>query len=402
MEGSTKAKKLLLTGRELQTEEFLREFINEFESRHVQEEGASADLAGQDKWETVNRDMNEISVILANKYKSLLRNIISIKEEDHLNNLYCHVRATADDPKEMALKYSNCFDAFVDATDCVSFKAENQGYLKNVEAKDYFVMAYFAMVTNRRQKNDNLLQLVCSGVNSSGKTTLFENPLQDVCHNFSTEKGVGRFATSAKSTLLIHDCDLAILFCGSDKDRLKAIARTENVTAKTQGSTMSVPPLFLFVTSNQHLMTHTFGTGGNSSSLLGKRQQYPSDVSFGSLRNSEADREAVKNRYVECYVRKRPVMPADALPAHGNFGRLHCIVGLYGRVLATLARYERSDFKSPYLFLYVLCGLAKHLDLMLDVAGADWEAELTGLCERYRLDDREMAQVRDLMKRSQH
>jgi len=129
--------------------------------------------------------------------------------------------------------------------------------------------------------------------NLARKSTLFENPLQEICHNFATEKGVGRFFTTAKSTLLLHDVDLSILYSGSDKDWLKVLARTEPITTKTQGSTASAAPIFLFVTSNQHLLTHTFLA--DPKSRLGKRVPCLSDV---TVKANEEDKLAIQSHYL--------------------------------------------------------------------------------------------------------
>jgi len=363
--------------------------MNEFEKRHANEEGVPIDLVQQEKFETLNRDMSEISVILASKYKPVLRNMMSIKEEENLNNLYSTIKATTGDDLEMAVKYKRCFNAFVNSPE-VSFVAKNKEYLKNIAEMDYFILEYFAMLTNKRQKHDNLLQLICCGKNSSGKSTLFENPLQEVCHNFATEKGVGRFVTSAKSTLLLHDVDLSILYTGSDKDKLKALSRTEPITAKIQGSTVSVPPIFLFVTSNQHLLTHTFLS--DTTLRLGKRWHCQSDV---TVKANDEDKLAIQNRYVECFVRNRPVMPPDSLPTHGNFVRNHAIVGLFPFTLSILNKYERSDFASPYLFLYGLSGLAKNLALMRSDFQAPIKTQITSLIDKFQLDHNESLQIED-------
>jgi hypothetical protein len=48
----------------------------------------------------------------------------------------------------------------------------------------------------------------------------------------STEQGVGRFLTKSKSLLLLHDVDLSIIVTGRDKEKFKAIARTEPAVSK--------------------------------------------------------------------------------------------------------------------------------------------------------------------------
>jgi len=362
----------------------------EFEKNHVKEEGAAIDLVQQEKFGTLNRNMSEISVILASKYKPVLRNMMSIKEEENLNNLYCSIKATSGNDLEMAVKYKRCFKAFINSPD-VSFATKDNEMLKNIAKMDYFVMGFFAVLTNKRQKHDNLLQLICCGKNSSGKSTLFENPLQEVCHNFATEKGVGRFLTSSKSTFLLHDVDLSILYSGSDKDKLKAMSRTETITTKTNGATVSVPPTFLFVTSNQHLFCHTFIVDPKSG-RLGKRAPCRSDV---TVKTNDEDRLAIQSRYLECFVRNRPEMPPDSLPKHGHFVRNHAIVGIYSDIISLLNKYTREDYASPYLFLYCLSGLAKNMALMRSDLHRPIKSQLKSLIEKYQLDHNEALQIED-------
>jgi hypothetical protein len=74
----------------------------------------------------------------------------------------------------------------------------------------------------------------------------------------STEQGVGRFVTASKSIMMLHDIELGSLVYGRDKDRFKAICRSEPVVAKVHFTTNVVPYVHLVATSNQHLLQHEF------------------------------------------------------------------------------------------------------------------------------------------------
>lgn len=89
---------------------------------------------------------------------------------------------------------------------------------------------------------------------STGKSTIFEAPIQAVSHNLSNDNGVGRFTTNGKLILLLHDTNLDVLVKGKDVDKLKAITRSEPITAKVHSTTISIPPIHLIATSNRFLI----------------------------------------------------------------------------------------------------------------------------------------------------
>lgn len=71
-------------------------------------------------------------------------------------------------------------------------------------------------------------------------------------HNLTNDNGVGRFNTNGKLVLLLHDTNLEVLVKGKDVDKLKAITRSEPITAKVHSSTISIPPIHLLATSNRY------------------------------------------------------------------------------------------------------------------------------------------------------
>jgi hypothetical protein len=70
----------------------------------------------------------------------------------------------------------------------------------------------------------------------------------------SNDNGVGRFTTNGKLILLLHDTNLDVLVKGKDVDKLKAITRSEPITAKVHSTTISIPPIHLIATSNRFLI----------------------------------------------------------------------------------------------------------------------------------------------------
>lgn len=86
---------------------------------------------------------------------------------------------------------------------------------------------------------------------STGKSSLFETPLQSVSHNLTSDQGVGRYNTNGKLVLLLHDANIEILIKGKDAEKLKTLTRSEPTTAKVHSSTVSIPPIHVLLTSNK-------------------------------------------------------------------------------------------------------------------------------------------------------
>ena len=198
-----------------------------------------------------------------------------------------------------------------------------------------------------------------------GKSTLIENVLLQGGHNLAMDDGVGRFFIGSKNLLLLHDCDLRILYSGGDAPKFKAIARTETVTAKVHSTTVTIPPLFIMVTSNQKLLKHVF-PGKHNSPI---KDIYDSDVEIpGNKRQHEENIAATKMRYLELFVRAPPPLDLNQLPRSGTFTREHFILGVYSRVEGILQKYSPTDFHSPFLYLYACSGLSKNVHLLPELA----------------------------------
>ena len=216
---------------------------------------------------------------------------------------------------------------------------------------------------------------------------IFENPLLEVVHMVTTEKGVSRFNFESKSTMLLHDVNLTNLVKSADCDRLKAIARGEPVPTKTRGSVQTVPSVFAIITSNQHLFTHTFPTVEKSKKTFHK--VYKSDLK-PSKNVHPGDIAALQARFLEAYVRSRPEIEERFIPQSENFTRIHAIVGLFSQVMDILCLYEKNDFKSQYYYLYPIGGLCKNLHLMPKESIDELRKCLFELMTRYELDEEQI------------
>jgi len=363
-EEDLKARSLtLLTNKEIMVEAFMTDFLASFKRNNGIDLGFSGDLSFQEKIKKAEKQMNECSMILAHKYQPIIKEIFAQEEMKAMEDQYGVIKSDPANEKDRSVQYKDCYLHYIHDDNNVSIKTENVTLLGNVSIKDYFTFVFWAMNTVKRQAGDNLLQLIVCGRTSCGKSAIFENPLQQISHNLTTDQGVGRFLTKAKSTLLLHDCNLEVLVKGKDVDKLKSITRTEPIAVKTFAKAAVVEPLHVMVTSNKHMYLHKF----KHAKVEGfcSRTIYKPDIQASKTIHIE-DVEAVRNRYIECFVRDRPVLPAGALPTSGNFKREHLIKGLFTYIIDLLQRYEKSDFHSDYLYLYALIGLCKNLYRMDD------------------------------------
>jgi len=381
----------LLTKRQQNEEKFLNGLMTSFEKNDFQV-AASADLNHQERLQQAQLKLAEKSIILAHRYNPLLKQYVANKEQISMNEKFAIIKSKRSSLDEMAAKYKICFNSWINAKDDVHIKvSQPENQLGNISVLDAFALIFYSVITNRRQPGDNMLQLLISGLNSCGKTMIFENPLLEVAHMVTTEKGVSRFNFEAKSTMLLHDVNLMNLVKSSDCDRLKAIARGEPVPTKTHGNVQTVPSVFTIITSNQHLFTHTFLSVEKSKHSLAK--VYKSDIK-PSANVHPGDIAAIQARFMEAFVRSRPTIDEKHIPKSENFERKHAIVGLFEQVLDILSRHEKHDFKSQYYYLYPIGGLCKHLHLMPEDSNKRLRDNLFGLMERYGLDEEQVENCR--------
>ena len=380
-------KNVLLSKKEKNEEKFLDELMTSFEKNDF-EAAASADLNQQEKLQQAQLKLADTSIILAHRFSPLLKQYVANKEQKLLNEKFAVIKSKKTSTEEMAENYRVCFNTWINAKEDVHLKVSKPvDQLGKISIDHAFTLIFFSFLTNRRQPGDNMLQLVISGLNSCGKTMIFENPLLEVAHMVTTEKGVSRFNFDAKSTMLMHDVNLTNLVKSADCDRLKAIARGEPVPTKTRGSVQTVPSVFSIITSNQHLFTHTFPIIGKSRKSF--ENVFKSDI--GPTTNIHpSDIAAVQARYLEAFVRSRPEIEERFIPKSENFQRKHAIMGLFAQVVDILCLYEKKDYKSEYYYLYPIGGLCKQLHLMPEESNKELMEKLFFLMNRYDLDEEQI------------
>ena len=343
-------------------DEVVEGFLNQvFDSLSVPLHTSATELARIWK-EEVQEKISHQSIVLSHRTSPLVQIMLEQKVKQVLDSTFVKVQCHEQDFKTMVENYSKCFNTWVESDSCVSFKAYNKTLLGNLTAKDAWILTFFAFCTNQRTKGDNLLQLGLTGCSTSGKSTLFESILMEGAHITTNETGVGRYTVGSKPVLLFHDIAIHTLVGGKDVEKIKTIARTETTVAKVHSTTITLPPLFLFYSSNERLLTHEFQPD-KSKPLLNWRHYGSQALKTGQKRVSQEHLTAVQNRFIEVYVRERPKLEVQYLPTSGGFQRMHGVLGLFEKVMSILDKYESKDFHSPYLYLYALKAMCRYSSL---------------------------------------
>lgn len=146
---------------------------------------------------------------------------------------------------------------------------------------------------------------------------------------------------------------------------------------------------FLIIFLNfRHILDHRFNTPERNGTTF--QTKYPSDLK-PSKRIHEQDIRAVQKRFLEVFVRQKPILPAGALPSCGQFKRDHLIVGLFFQVLRTLYKYDKHHFNSDYMYLYCLSGLSKNIGKLKLRVQNSAKKLIINLFTKYQLDKHQIA-----------
>ena len=101
----------------------------------------------------------ELSPSMSIKIAPIIKSYISRQFGSDLEDLLADVRLPEKSPKEKTLMYARMFGNFMDSPSCVFFAATNKQLLGNLEPVDVWFLTFFAFVTVRRSRGDNLLML---------------------------------------------------------------------------------------------------------------------------------------------------------------------------------------------------------------------------------------------------
>lgn len=316
--------------------------------------------------EIIERKFSENSFLLGEKFGKLCKNYITRYFESKLSKCLSRINVNAPNLVDMVEKYAECFVGWVRSKH-VNFTTNNGDLLGNIPPRECFILTFFSCLTNIRVEGDNCYALSVVGKSSSGKTKLFENPLGENGFTHVAEgSACNRYDVGKKNVYCYHDIQLdAIAKPGPKMEMFKALCRTEKTTVKAFAAVTDLPPLWVFVTSNQRILDHDFSPNMKKrKETFGGMYKYPHPSQLPDYRDQERREknaeniQAVKNRVLEAFVKERTGID---LPKHGKFTRMQAVLGLYSIIIAILEnRLEPTDFASPILISYCLTALVNN------------------------------------------
>jgi hypothetical protein len=79
-------------------------------------------------------------------------------------------------------------------------------------------------------------------------------------------------------------------------------------------------------------------------------------------RRDEETINAIKNRFLECHIRRRPENRVKQFKRLGTFKRIHFVLATFVRVVHLLEKHKPADFYSEAIYFYALSGLKLNVD----------------------------------------
>jgi hypothetical protein len=353
-----------LSKKEIFSEDFVRQEIDACARETLEQyAGAPADENLQRVYDQAMDKVRGVSVALALKCHPVVKQQLAHQQNLILDAKFAKTTFKDVPMARMVSVYKKCFFELFDNDACVSFETEDKSLGNKVNCRDLFYLTMWVFATCRREPGDRMLQLAVTGISSVGKSTLVENVMLEGGHNLTSEEGVGRYDTGKKNLLLLHDVDLDVLVCGPDADKIRALTRGETTSAKVHSSVTILPPLFVLVTSNGRLLNHKV----KEKALVGSYEfttLLPSKLSLSGpgRRRDEETVTAIKNRFLECHIRKRPENRLKNFKRLGTFKRIHFVLALFSRIVQLLEKYKPADFYSEAVYFYALSGLKLNVD----------------------------------------
>ena len=425
--------KTLLTQREFNIENFIRNFCTSGEgsgsgggngegndeSNNLLDESDEQALMAE-----AENKLAEASLMLSHRYGNVLKDYLSRKQQLGFVKSYSKLPKSLTSYLNLCLAYSKSFERWI-SSEHLSFSTLNKTGLGALTPKDAFIVHLFSMATCRRVKGDDCFALSVVGRSSVGKTRIIEHCLQQASFTYASEQGVGRFNVKDRPILMYRDIDIEKLVKGADSGKFRTICRSEMTAVKIFSSTVTLPPLWVMVSSNQRINDHRFPKNTlkrknpdapvahtqskvqreeavakqpaavKSSQSSASRQSsfvlpsasagnryattkngptcviplmpasYPSQLTRPGKKNEvqEESVRAVQNRVLELYVKDRPDLTDAPLPNGVVFQRTHLVVGIYDMIIDIMAKLLPQDFHSPVLVSYILTGLCDNYAL---------------------------------------
>jgi hypothetical protein len=148
---------LLLNAKEMHSETLVQRVVSFIDK------GLSPLLTADERKEELQKKslafITELSPSMSIKIAPIIKSYISRQFGSDLEDLLAEVRLPEMSPKKKTLMYARMFANFMDNPSCVSFAATNKQLLGDLEPADVWFLTFFAFVTVRRSRGDNLLML---------------------------------------------------------------------------------------------------------------------------------------------------------------------------------------------------------------------------------------------------
>ena len=389
--GSKKGKApALLSEKDKLMDEFLRDLIDiivrSFLKRGQTDGLDFSDLSNMLS-EEIHKYISNRSPTLGKRVSFIVREQLSHLEEQlvakHFRPLPNAMKTT--DSRMLVFNYKTLYAQFMNSP-YVLVKLHLDSLRGKLPTKDFASLLFFAMVTNRRIKNDSLPALCVGGRSSCGKSTLFDSVLSSRAMSVSMENGVGRFACTPSQTILwFHEIVPATLLGKIEGNIFKSVARAERTTAKKFGSVTLLKDMFVFVTSNSRFLDHTVQASPGSplypESLSKQLAFFPNNkipreklnrevklkselVSPISCSDSgEMHIEALKSRMLEIFCAAQPDLNLDLFPTSSGFSWPIGVCGMYEiamEIILSTSAEVLASCRTQLLLRYVLWGMLLH------------------------------------------
>lgn len=194
----------LLTEKEHQSEELVQQIVTYI--NHHLTPTLTADERKEELQKQTLEFIQDISPQLSIKVTPIVKSFIARQFGLSLDNLLAEVHLPEMSVQEKTLLYQRMMNVFLDDASTHSFAFTNAKLLGNIAPVDIWFLTFFAFVTARRSRGDQLLMLGLVGKSSIGKSLLFESVVLVTGHQLisssshhSGEAGVGRFQTGNKN-----------------------------------------------------------------------------------------------------------------------------------------------------------------------------------------------------------
>jgi hypothetical protein len=323
----------------------------------------------------MEKKLANASILLSNKYGPILKQFLSQKQQQVFSDLYLRIPRVIQGSTELNISvvYSKCLLNWLDSP-FVSIASPNKVMQKNLLPKDLYLLTFYSMACVKRVKFDECFSLAVTGRSSTGKTRCIESVLQEAAFTFNSEKGVGRYnGCKHRPIMMYHDVDISVLYKGTDGQIFRSLSRTESTNVKVHSGLVTLPPLWLLISSNQRINSHTFVKSQSDPSadnilhslFSSGVEKFESQLLVPGTKREllQESLTAVRMRVLELFVKAAPNLDNTPLPNGILFTRLHLMVGLYEKVVEIMKKYSPNDFHSPLLISYVLTALCSNFKL---------------------------------------